>query len=62
MPRTPKIKIASTWYLRSKCLPCIIIIIIIITIIIIIITIAIATYVWLKGTQEQVLQSNLSNN
>ena len=61
MPRTPKIKIASTWYLRSKCLPCIIIIIIIVTIIIII-TIAIATYVWLKGTQEQVPQSNLSNN
>ena len=61
MPRASKIKIASTWYLRSKCLSGITIIIIII-IINIIITIIIATYVWVKGTEEQVPQSNLSNN
>ena len=63
MPRTPKIKIASTWYLRSKCLsaPGITIIIIIIVIIIIIIIIVIDTYVWVKGTEEQVPNQNLTN-
>ena len=62
MPGTPINKVASTWFLCSKCLPDIIIITIIIIIIIIIITIVIATYVWVNGTREQVLQSNLSNN
>ena len=60
MPGTSKIKVASTWFLWAKCLSGIIIITIITTIIII--TIVIATYVWVKGTQEQVPQSNLSNN
>ena len=47
MPRTPKIKIASTWYLRSKYLlePGFTIIIIII--------ITIATYVWVKVSEER---------
>ena len=45
MPRTPKIKIASTWYLRSKYLlePGLTIIIII----------TIATYVWVTGSEER---------
>ena len=49
MPRTPKIKIASTWYLRSKYLlePGLTIIIIIIIII------TIATYVWVTGSEER---------
>ena len=48
MPRTPKIKIASTWHLRSKYLlePGF-------TIIIIIIIITIATYVWVKVSEER---------
>ena len=61
MPRTPKIKIASTWYLRFKCLSEPGITIIIIIIIIIIITIVIDTYVWVKGTEEQVPNQNLTN-
>ena len=57
MPGTPIIKVASSWFLCSKCLPGIIIITIII-IIIIIITIVIATYVFVKATREQLPQSN----
>ena len=58
-------KLESTWYVSFKCPTGILIIIITITIIvifIIIIVIIIITYVWVKGTQEQVPQSNLSNN
>ena len=65
MPGASKIKLKSTWYVSSKCLTGILIIIIIITIIInfiIIIVIIIIAYVWVKGTQEQVPQSNLFNN
>ena len=40
----------------------VIIIIITIIIIFIIIIVMIITYVWVMGTREQVLQSNLSNN
>ena len=60
MPGASEIKLESTWFVSSKCLTGILIIIIIICIIIIVIIII--TYVWVKGTREQVPQSNLSNN